>query len=50
MEVLGALLIASKVMQKGISLLNFGMCQDMTVTKIADLFSTHKSMVRSVLL
>ena len=45
MEVLVALPIAIKAIQRGISLLNFGMFQDMSDTKIVGLFSIHKSMV-----
>ena len=41
MEIQAALLIASKVMVKGISLLNYGMSLDMTDTKIVGLSTFH---------
>lgn len=46
MEVLVALQTALKVTPRENFLLNFGMCQDMSDTKIAGLFFIHKLMVR----
>lgn len=45
MEILVALQIASKVILREISLLNFGIYQDTRDTKIVGHFSTHKLMV-----
>ena len=50
MGVLGALQIASKVTVKGISLLNFGIFQNMSDTKIAGLSSIHKLTVSASVL
>jgi len=50
MQVLAAPPIALKLMLKEISLLNFGISQGMTGTKIADLFSIRKLMVSASVL
>lgn len=49
MEILVALPAASKVILPGISLLNFGMYQDMRDIKIAGLYFIHKLMVSVIL-